>query len=115
MSKRIIRYGIIGCGGIAHTHAEALLQIKEAKHVGVSVVLQEPIPFAEKYGIKSFDSNEHLLLSDEIDANNMYSSRYHAPIAISAAQHKKHAIIEKPLALTTESAKQVVQLLRKTA
>ena len=115
MSKRIIRYGIIGCGGIAHTHAEALLQIKEAKLVGVSGCSpQEPVPFAEKYGIKSFDSNEHLLSSEEIDAVTVCTpSGYHAPIAISAAQHKKHAIIEKPLALTTESAKQVVQAFAK--
>jgi predicted dehydrogenase len=36
MSKDVIRYGIIGCGGIAHTHAESLLQIKGSKLIGVS-------------------------------------------------------------------------------
>jgi predicted dehydrogenase len=115
MSKDVIRYGIIGCGGIAHTHAESLLQIKGAKLIGVSgCSAQEPLGFANKYGIKSFESTEHLLMSDEIDAVTICTpSGYHASIAISAAEHKKHAIIEKPLSLTAKSAKDVVEAFRR--
>ncbi|HOD93507.1 MAG TPA: Gfo/Idh/MocA family oxidoreductase [Clostridia bacterium] len=115
MSNEVIRYGIIGCGGIAHTHAESLMQIKGAKLIGVSgCSAQEPLGFAQKYGIKSFDSTELLLKSQEIDAVTICTpSGFHAAIAINAAENKKHAIIEKPLSLTAKSAKQVVEAFKR--
>ncbi len=115
MNKDVIRYGIIGCGGIAHTHAESLMQIEGAKLIGVSgCSAQEPVGFAQKYCIKSFDSTEQLLMSEDIDAVTICTpSGYHAAIAISAAEHKKHAIIEKPLSLTAKSAKDVVEAFKK--
>ena len=115
MSENVIRYGIIGCGGIANSHAESLLQIKGAKLIGVSgCSAKEPVGFAQKYGIRSFDSTTQLLESDEIDAVTICTpSGYHAFIAIDAAEHKKHAIIEKPLALTAKSAKEVVEAFKK--
>jgi predicted dehydrogenase len=114
MSGKDIRFGIIGCGGIANTHAEALLTIKGAKLIGIcGGTPDEPKEFAAKYGIKSFNSTDELLESDEIDAVCICTpSGFHAPIAINAAQHKKHAIIEKPLALTKESAKKIIKAFK---
>ncbi|MDD2261985.1 MAG: Gfo/Idh/MocA family oxidoreductase [Clostridia bacterium] len=114
MSNEVIRYGIIGCGGIANTHAEALQQIKGAQLVGVSgCSAEEPVSFAKKFGIKSFDSTDLLLQSKKIDAVTICTpSGYHASIAISAAEHKKHAVVEKPLSLTAESAKRVVEAFK---
>jgi predicted dehydrogenase len=114
MRGKDIRFGIIGCGGIANTHAEALLTIKGAKLIGVcGGTPEEPKEFAAKYGIKSYSSTDELLESDDIDAVCICTpSGLHASIAINAAKHKKNAIIEKPLALTKESAMNIITAFR---
>lgn len=110
-NKKTIKYGIIGSGGIAHTHAQAILEIEEAKLIGVcGSSEQRSIDFADKYSIRNYKGIDEMLACPDIDAVTICTpSGYHAQMAIAAANAKKHAIIEKPLAIDTKSCDEIIK------
>ena len=70
--------------------------------------------FAENYHIRAYSSVEELLSSPEIDAVCICTpSGLHAPLAIQAAEHGKHMVIEKPMALTIASADEITAACHK--
>jgi phthalate 4,5-cis-dihydrodiol dehydrogenase len=59
--------------------------------------------FRETYKGKSFTSVEELCASPDVDAVYVATpNQLHAEHAITAAHHKKHVIVEKPMALSIE-------------
>ena len=104
MDKRIIKFGIIGCGVISSWHARAIDAIDGAELYGVTDVYEPSrISFAEQFGVKCFDSAEQLFTCSEIDAVCICTpSGLHAPLAIAAANAGKHIVVEKPMAITHE-------------
>ena len=107
-----VRYGIIGCGVIGPTHASALNNIESAELVAVADIDEEKgKQFAEKYGAESYYTDYHELLGrDDIDAVSICTPHYlHGPMAIDAARAGKHALVEKPMAITMAQADQMIQ------
>ncbi len=109
--KTTFSFGILGCGMIASTHAAAIRQIPEAQLVGAADVSRENAArFAEKNGIRVYDTFEDMLRAPEIDVVCICTpSRYHAANAIKALEHQKHVVLEKPMALNTAEADLVVE------
>ncbi len=104
MSKDVVKFGIIGCGMISNWHAQAVNEINDAELVGVTDVYEPArIAFAEKYGVRAFESVEALLAEPEIDVVCICTpSGLHAPLAISCANAGKSIVVEKPMAITRE-------------
>lgn len=104
MSKAVVKFAIIGCGMISNWHAQAVNEIKDAELVGVTDVYEPArIAFAEKYGVRAFESVEALLAEPEIDVVCICTpSGLHAPLAISCANAGKSIVVEKPMAITRE-------------
>ncbi len=113
--KKEIRFGIIGCGTISNWHADAIAEIEGATLVGVTDVYEPArIAFAEKRGVKAYESAEALLADAEIDCVCICTpSGLHAPLAIAAANAGKHAVVEKPMALTHEEIADLVEAFEK--
>lgn len=114
----MIRWGVIGCGGIAdrRTIPEGILPARDSKLVAVmsrSEATAERI--AKKYGVKRYYTKEGSLLEDpEVDAVYIATpNNLHAEQCISAAEHGKHVLCEKPLALTIEECESVVESCRR--
>ncbi|MEW9698800.1 Gfo/Idh/MocA family protein [Paenibacillus sp. SI8] len=111
-----IRVGIIGSGNIGNVHMEVLKQIPEAQIAAVTDVYA---PLAEarakEHGIeKVYATTDKLLADSTIDAVVIaVSNEWHAPIAVQALEAGKHVLLEKPMALNLESAKQIVEAERK--
>ena len=110
---KIINYGIIGCGLIADYHARAVLELEKTRPVklyGVVDVRREAAEkFAAKYNIKVFDTIDDMLASPEIDAVSICTpSGFHSDLAVKAANHGKHIVVEKPMAITKEQLEAVV-------
>ena len=105
----IIKFGIIGCGMIAGTHAQALNNVDGAMLCGVFDQNEiRAIEFASKYGIRSYNSLEEMLNDNEIEAVCICTpSGLHAEQAIAALSAGKHVVLEKPMALTTADAKRI--------
>lgn len=109
--KRKIRWGVIGCGGIADRRTiPGMLLSKSSKLVAlmdVNPVLLEEC--GKKYGIKKLFTDEKSLLAlDEIDAVYIASPVFcHKKQTMMAADAGKHILLEKPVGLTSAEAEEI--------
>jgi myo-inositol 2-dehydrogenase / D-chiro-inositol 1-dehydrogenase len=107
----IIRVGIIGSGFIGDVHHAALAATHDAKvvaHADVDTARGEI--FAKEHGIpRSYASHLDLVKDPEVDAVVLGTPNFlHHQMAMDAFAHGKHVICEKPLALTMEHAREMV-------
>lgn len=106
-----IKWGVIGCGGIADRRTiPGMMLAENAELVAVmDANLQAAERVKEKYNAKyAFDNIEDLLAIDEIQAVYIASPVFcHKEQAFAAAKAKKHILLEKPMALTSEESKEI--------
>ena len=110
-SKKTVRVGIIGTGGMANVHAERFREIAGCQLVAAcDVDAGRAKAFAEKHGIpKVFTSAEALLAESDCDAVTIVTpDAFHAPVALLCLKAGKHVLCEKPLALNHQDAKKMV-------
>lgn len=110
MDKKM-RFAVIGCGRIAPKHAESIVALEEAELVAVCDIIPEKAQaFADKYGAKPYTSYEEMLEKEDLDVVTIATeSDLHAPIGIAAAKAGKHVMVEKPMAMTLESADELIR------
>ncbi|MCG9895828.1 MAG: Gfo/Idh/MocA family oxidoreductase, partial [Fimbriimonadaceae bacterium] len=106
MSK--VRIGVVGCGAIHTTHADAIRGIEEAELVGFCDTVKEKGKAAsEKYGVPSFTRLSSLL--EKCDAVTVaVPSGDHHRITLAAAKAGRHVLSEKPIDVTYQAAKKMV-------
>jgi phthalate 4,5-cis-dihydrodiol dehydrogenase len=108
---RKLRMGMIGIGVGG---AEILPAMDGSPEIelaaGADIVPATRAAFVERYPkARVYDSAEALCKDPEVDAVWISTpNRWHAPHAILAAQHGKHIVLEKPMALSMDEARQVV-------
>jgi UDP-N-acetyl-2-amino-2-deoxyglucuronate dehydrogenase len=106
------RFGIIGCGGAALPVAQALFtsQVIELQRVyDIDHALAADL--GERYGAECATSVDELLADPTVDA--VYIAVPHdrlAPLARQVLAAGKHALVEKPLALTLAQADELIAL-----
>ena len=103
-----LRIGIVGCGAIYSTHAEAIQLIDRASIGGFyDIDLTKGVKAADTYQAPAFESLEALL--QEVDAISVcVPSGKHAEIGIAAAAAGKHVLVEKPIDVSMKAAKDLV-------
>ena len=107
-----IRWGVIGAGGIADRRTIPGMMLCD--NAELSAVMEINMALAEKcrakWGCKNaYDSEEKLLADPQIDAVYIASPVVmHARQAMMAADAGKHILIEKPLAMTSEEGRRVL-------
>src|SRR5262245_55359960 len=100
----------MGCGRIAPKHADNLTsgRVHGAALVAVCDINHErAAKFGDKYGVPSFTSLAQMMseMGDNIDVVNVLTpSGKHADHAVEVASHKKHVVVEKPMALSLGDA-----------
>lgn len=103
MSKKTVKWGVIGCGGIAarRTIPEFMAMAGNARLVAVmdiSAVRAREV--AEQFGVDRHCATEEELLQHDIDAVYIATPQnVHCRQVIQAAQAGKHILCEKPLAV----------------
>ncbi len=113
---RKIGTSIVGCGGIARTHAKALTQLDESELIAVCDVIEERArAFAQTYGAKRWYTDSRRLAADpEVEAVNVCTPHpMHAAPVIAAAEAGKHAITEKPMAANLKQADAMISAARR--
>ena len=110
-----LRFAIIGCGRIAPKHAESIAALPEAELVAVCDILPEQAQaFAAKYGAEPYTDYIEMLKRPDIDVVTIATpSGLHAEIGIAAAEAGKHILVEKPMAMTLETADALIAACRK--
>lgn len=117
MTATTLRWGIIGTGNIAHTFAKALQVAKNGTLTAVgSRSDSTALAFGTEFNLVSdacFGSYEALLSSDKIDIVYISTPHpQHFDLALLTAQHGKHMLIEKPMAMTTKQVEKILQVAK---
>ncbi len=117
---RIVKIGIIGCGGIAtNKHMPALAKIPNVKMVAFCDIIEErAIAAAKKFGTenaKFCTDYKELLADDEIEVVHVCTpNRSHSFITIDSLEAGKHVMCEKPMAKTYAEAKEMLEAAKRT-
>lgn len=107
-----VRFGIIGCGGAAMPMAQAL-SVSPAAELAAAYDLNPALArdVGDSFGAAVHDSLESLLAGAAVDA--VYIAVPHnqlAPLAAQALRAGKHALVEKPMALSLAEADALIAL-----
>lgn len=110
----MVNYAIIGCGHIAKKHASAISNSANSKLVAVCDTVPERMEYyKEEYNVDTYTDYDKLLLDKNVDVINICTpSGLHASLAVKAANAKKHIVVEKPIALTLEDSKQIIDVCK---
>ncbi len=104
-----IRIGIVGLGWVAGAHIEAFRQVEGARVAAVcSRRPQDEAALQRRFGLplKAYQDYQAMLADPDLDVIDICTPHpLHPEQAVAAARAGKHLVIEKPLAITWESAK----------
>lgn len=106
-----LNVGVIGCGYIAQVHLDFMRQIE---NVG-RVVVADPVPEAAERIRKKFKAAAaytdytEMLDNEQLDVVHILTPpQYHSEIAQAAAKHGCHILVEKPMAVESREAREMV-------
>ena len=117
---RLIKVGIIGCGGIANgKHMPSLAKVKDCEMVAFCDIIPERAEQAAKeYGTpdaKVYVDYKDLLKDPEIEVVHVCTpNRSHSFITVDALYAGKHVMCEKPMAINSEEAKKMLDAAKET-
>ena len=99
---RTVNVGVIGVGAMGENHVRVYHKMEEANLVAVSDVSERALKKIEKkYGAKGFTEYSELLENPDIEAVSVcVPTTFHHDVVIEAIKHKKHVLVEKPIAFT---------------
>ena len=112
--ERIVKIGIIGCGGIANSkHMPSLSKLKNVQLVAFCDLIEEKaVKAAKKFGTedaKVYVDYKELLKDPEIEVVHVCTpNRSHSFITVDALHAGKHVMCEKPMAINYEEAKKML-------
>ncbi len=110
-----LRVGIIGCGNIFNlAHRKALKGIEGVKVIGcMDIDEARAKEGAREFRTKAFTNLDEFLDLD-LDVVEVLTPTYtHSELTIAALKAGKHVIVEKPIALTVEEGKKMIQTAEK--
>lgn len=108
----MLRIGVIGTGHMGRNHVRNLSGERRFDLIGIyDVDYEQATNVAEKYNVKAFRKMNELL--EAVDAVVIaVPSSLHKQIALEAAEYGVHALVEKPLATTSEDAEVIVKAFK---
>ena len=95
-----LRTGLVGCGKVGQTHAQALGSLPESEFVAVcDVDLERARSFASRFHAQPFDDLSRMLADGRLDVLCVATPHpLHAAATMTAARAGTHVLVEKPLA-----------------
>ena len=106
-----LKVGLIGLGGIARSHCDAIASLENVEVAAVADLFEEPRrEYMGKYGIpKGYASHTELLADDEIEAVAVIlGHQLHHRLVVDACNAGKHVLVEKPMALSLEQCDEMI-------
>jgi phthalate 4,5-cis-dihydrodiol dehydrogenase len=108
---RKLKLGIVGIGVGASEILPQMERIPEFDLVAAADVNPRVLEtFKQRYGSRTYDSIEKLCADPDVEAVWVSTpNRFHAPHTIIAANHGKHVVVEKPMAISLHEAEQMIE------
>lgn len=113
---RKIKTAVIGSGFMGKVHTEAVRRLGNVEVVALaSSPRQEASKLAHVFDVPNVSSTWKNIVKDpEVEVVHICTpNALHFPIAMAAMEAGKHVVCEKPLAMSVEEAKQMVDLAKK--
>jgi predicted dehydrogenase len=112
VSEKKLNVAIIGCGNIAPRYAATLAPYSQIEIVGATDIDPDRAQkFVATFGGTAYPSLEELLADDAVDVVvNLTIHHAHSAVITQCLKAGKHVHSEKPLAMTYDEAKALVQL-----
>ncbi|HEY3267749.1 MAG TPA: Gfo/Idh/MocA family oxidoreductase [Armatimonadota bacterium] len=114
--SRTINFGIVGCGVIGNTHAQAIQTVPEVANLAAvcDIIPERANEFAKKYGGVPYYSLDEMLQHPGLDAINVCTpSGVHAECVVAAANKGVNALCEKPMDITHAKLDAIVAASRR--
>lgn len=112
----MVRFGIIGTGGMGTGHAHTMKNVEEAELTAVCDIDQEVCDrVSAEFEVPGFTEHEALIDSGLVDAVIVATPHYfHPPISIYAMKKGVHVLSEKPVAVTVKAADEMNRTAEET-
>lgn len=106
-----LNFALIGCGRIAQTYLQVISALSECKLKGVADVREQTAEsVANQYGCKFYTNYRDVLEGNHIEAVVICTPpNTHAEIATFFLENGVHVLCEKPFAVNSDQAMQMVQ------
>lgn len=107
-------FAVIGTGNISAAHIDSIERLPNARLVGIMGHTRESAQaLARKHDVKAYDDLDSLLADDEVEVVCICTpSGAHLEPAVAAARAGKHVVVEKPLEVTSERARAIIDATR---
>jgi len=113
---RKIKTAVIGTGFMGKVHTEAIRRLGNVEVVALAASpKREAAKLAHTFDVHNVTGTWKALVSDpEVEAVHVCTpNALHYPIAMAAMEAGKHVLCEKPLAMSAQQAKEMVQLAKR--
>ncbi|WP_347839043.1 Gfo/Idh/MocA family oxidoreductase [uncultured Draconibacterium sp.] len=109
-STPVFNIAILGCGKVAHLHAQAIKNLGNARLAGVWSRSEETAnTFAKQYNTKAYEKIDELIRKENIKLAIVCTPHpFHVKPTIEAANAGAHILVEKPLASTLEDCDKMI-------
>ncbi len=113
MSNKL-KIGIVGLGNIADIHAQAIKETSNAELISAYSSSEDKAgAFADKYSINGFSDWDKFINDPNLDAVSICTPNgTHLDFGEKAAKAGKHVIVEKPIEVTLERARKLIDVCR---
>jgi phthalate 4,5-cis-dihydrodiol dehydrogenase len=114
-TQRRLKIGIVGIGVGASEILPAMESTPQLELAAGADVNQRVLEtFQARYGARVYNSIEKLCQDPDVEAVWVSTpNKFHAAHTIIAAQHGKHVIVEKPMAVSLEEAEKMIEAAEK--
>src|SRR5690242_6988845 len=107
-----VKVGIIGCGAISHIYFTNLKNYPQVELVAAADIdIERAKTRAEEFNLSKAFTVEQLLADPEIEiVVNLTIPKAHGLVCLQALEAGKHVYVEKPIVVTREEGKKVLEL-----
>jgi predicted dehydrogenase len=110
-----VKVGVIGCGNISDIYIKNLTTVFDVTEVAAcaDMMPERSCTKAQKFGIPKYCTVEELLADPSIQIIlNLTTPGSHAEVAMKALEAGKHVYSEKPLAISREDGKGIIDMAK---
>jgi predicted dehydrogenase len=108
----MLKFALVGCGRIAKRHSELLgnKQVAGAQLVAVcDTVIEKARTIGKQFSVSHFEDMDDMMQQVSVDVVVVLTpSGMHAEHVVRLSKYGKHIMVEKPMALTLESADSMI-------
>jgi UDP-N-acetylglucosamine 3-dehydrogenase len=107
---RSVNVGVIGVGAMGQNHVRVYSKMKNANLLAISDLMKGTLSEVSKeYHTVGYVDYENVFEMPEIEAVSIcVPTTYHYEVVMSAIEHGKNVLVEKPIAFTLDEAKEMV-------